>query len=247
MRFLEKKISRIFQSTFLDNIYYIFLSFVFIFSKLAYGDIKSTYTLDKPTGGILEYNILDRNDMRELISKSGPTAYDFSNIELINLQNSVSCLYRIAKFGSNYAYVSNVGIVNVSFDGILSFKENFWSTRGISNAKYLQNEANLRVDKIGRIIGKIPIFHKNIKKGQSSEPPVYDLEFDGKFYKLGVINYSKLRENESNFLWKKIKLDLKLTDYIGHKMQPFEGEHIAKRRGGDFHFQIRYCAPDSVN
>ncbi len=128
-----------------------------VIPTLAYAELKSTKTLDKPSGGILKFAVMDSSAMRDLMSSSGPTAYDFSDHSALTLSEPVNCMYRIAKFGSDYAYVANVGIVNVTTDGVLIFKENHWGTGGMSGPQYLQNESNLRIDKKGRVIGKIPI------------------------------------------------------------------------------------------
>ncbi len=94
------------------------------------------------------------------------------------------------------------------------------------------------------------LFHKNVKKGQSAEPPKYDSEFDGKYFALGELNYDRLPQRKGGHLWDELSLAggarqvMKL--FQNNEMQPFEGEHIAKRRGGDFHLQIRFCAPESI-
>ena len=222
-----------------------------VIPTFAYAGLKSTKTLDKPSGGILKFAVMDSSAMRDLMSSSGPTAYDFSDYSALTLSEPVNCMYRIAKFGSDYAYVANVGIVNVTTDGVLIFKENHWGAGGMSGPQYLQNESNLRIDKKGRVIGKIPIFHKNVKKGQSAEPPKYDSEFDGKYFSLGELDYERLPKRKGGRLWHELNLGggpgKIARRFQNHQMQPFEGEHIAKRRGGDFHLQIRFCAPESVN
>ncbi len=177
-----------------------------VIPTLAYAELKSTKTLDKPSGGILKFAVMDSSAMRDLMSSSGPTAYDFSGYSALTLSEPVNCMYWIAKFGSDYAYVANVGIVNVTTDGVLIFKENHWGTGGMSGRQYLQNESNLRIDKKGRVIGKIPIFHKNVKKGQAAEPPKYDSEFDGKYFTLGELNYDRLPQRKGGHLWNELSL-----------------------------------------
>ncbi|MAW24780.1 MAG: hypothetical protein CMQ84_02135 [Gammaproteobacteria bacterium] len=177
-----------------------------VIPTLAYAELKSTKTLDKPSGGILKFAVMDSSAMRDLMSSSGSTAYDFSGYSALTLSEPVNCMYWIAKFGSDYAYVANVGIVNVTTDGVLIFKENHWGTGGMSGRQYLQNESNLRIDKKGRVIGKIPIFHKNVKKGQAAEPPKYDSEFDGKYFTLGELNYDRLPQRKGGHLWNELSL-----------------------------------------
>lgn len=220
-------------------------------SSAVMAELSSTGSLDSLDVGIKQFDVEVSDSMRELAVSTGPTAYDFSNHELLTMKTGVNCLYRIAKFGKDYAYVANVGILNVDKGGRVSFKENQWGTGGMSDPKYLRNEANLRVDIQGRLLGKIPIFHQNIKKGQGAEPPVYDTEFDGKYFTLGALDLSRLDWNQEGHLWWNLGLghtrETILKPFrVNNKEVIFAGEHVAKRRGADFHLQIRYCAEESV-
>ena len=72
-----------------------------------------------------------------------------------------------------------------------------------------------------------------------AEPPKYDAELNGKHVTLGELDYSRFPQNEGTHIFRKLKIDI--ASYMDQPMQKFEGEHVMKRRGGDFHLHVRYC------
>lgn len=204
----------------------------------ASADIKSSKTLHNLEPGILSFAVFSLESLKAQIRESGPTAFNFKKYKRLKMSQSYSCLYRILKVGSDYFYAPNAGILEVK-EGIVSFGKNLWTTGGMSDSSYLQNEGNLIVDQKGRFIGKMPIFHKNIKSGMVAEPPKYDAELNGKHVTLGELDYSRFPQNEGAHIFRKLKIDI--ASYMDQPMQKFEGEHVMKRRGGDFHLHVRHC------
>ena len=226
------------MTRFANNLITITLLFVLTAVNPASAEIKSSKTLHKLEPGIQSFAVFSLESLNAQIRESGPTAFNFKKYKRLKMSQSYSCLYRILKVGSDYFYSPNAGILEVN-EGIVSFRKNLWTTGGMSDSSYLQNEGNLIVDQKGRFIGKIPIFHKNVKAGMVAEPPKYDTELNGKHVTLGELDYVRFPENEGADIFRKLKIDI--ASYMNQPMQKFEGEHVMKRRGGDFHLHVRHC------
>ena len=121
---------------------------------------------------ITRYEVKIDNDLLANL-KRPPTYFDFSDVKISSASN-LKCSFDISRQEIATSGTQDLGWGMLELlDGRINFLDNSWQTGGISSPLFLQNEANLVLDKSGQLVGRMPYFHLFINKGEVARPPEY--------------------------------------------------------------------------
>lgn len=112
----------------------------------------------------------------ESYAAASPTAFDFSGID-VDKDFSGQCRFEIWRILVNENDKSETvahGSVEIE-SGTLRFDEGShqWRLGGLADSSYLASDANLRIDRTGRIVGKAPFFTHFVGPGETAKMPMY--------------------------------------------------------------------------
>ena len=129
---------------------------------------------------------LEHDDLPTSIVK---TKYDFSKAA-IDAELNESCMFSFHRKPKEDTRSKQMAFGRVAIDGgrLVFDDKHVWQTGGLADSSYLMDEANLAVEKGGKVVGKTPYFHLFISPGEIAEQPVY-VELAFRFEPLGSREY----------------------------------------------------------
>lgn len=107
---------------------------------------------------------------------ASPTEFDFSGID-VDTDYSGQCrfeIWRILVTDNDRSETVAYGTVAIE-SGTLRFGErsHHWEVGGLADSTYLASDANLKIDRTGKIFGKAPFFTHFVGPGETARPPMY--------------------------------------------------------------------------
>ena len=115
---------------------------------------------------------LDKAKLSEL--KRLPYEFDFSKYEIWAKLNKKQCRFEIIRrpIENRRRELMASGLFDIQ-EGHIIFGKHIWRTRGMADESYLHHESNLKIQKNGSPVGKMPYFHLFINKGEVALPPMF--------------------------------------------------------------------------
>jgi hypothetical protein len=123
--------------------------------------------------GIMSFDVALSGSALENLKRL-PFEFDFSKHEIWTDMPNMACLFKIERRPIEDRRLETMASGRLKIEnGVFTFLQNSWRTRGMADPSHLQDEGNLRLLKDGTPVGKMPYFHLFINQGEVARPPRY--------------------------------------------------------------------------